>query len=106
MDKKTIVFTHHKMTSLENITFTDRNPCTVVKDLREEEGGDIWVCGGASIVHQPMIEGLIDRYDISIIPVILGSGIRLFPERAGNIQLRLVGNMVTNGIAELIFEKR
>lgn len=105
-DKKTIVFTHQKKISVDNISFTDRNPITVVKELQKEEGKDIWVCGGASIVQQLMQDNLIDRYDISIIPVILGKGIRLFPEGKNNVDLRLVGNVLNNGIAELVYEVR
>ena len=57
-------------------------------------------------MQQLMQDNLIDRYDISIIPVILGKGIRLFPEGKNNVDLRLVGNVLNNGIAELVYEVR
>ena len=53
-----------------------------------------------------MQDNLIDRYDFSIILVILGKGIRLFQEGKNNVDLRLVGNVLNNGIAELVYEVR
>ena len=63
------------------ILFTDRSPCDLVKSLKKEEGKNIWICGGADIVRQLMEEDLIDVYHISILPILLGDGIRLFQDR-------------------------
>ena len=45
-----------------------------MKNLKEADGKDIWICGGASIAEQLMQEGMIDRFYISVIPVLLGAG--------------------------------
>ena len=74
--------------------------------LKSMEGWNIWVCGGAEIVRQLMENHLIDRFHIAIIPMLLGSGIRLFPEQKGGIELRLVESTQYNGICELIYERR
>ncbi len=39
---------------------------------------DVWLAGGASVVNQYLAAGLVDEIDISIAPVILSSGARLF----------------------------
>jgi dihydrofolate reductase len=39
---------------------------------------DIWLAGGASVVNQYLAAGLVDEIDVSIAPVILGGGERLF----------------------------
>lgn len=52
---------------------------------------------------------LIDEYDISVIPTVLGSGIRLFKESKGEaeqIPLRLIRTKVTNGITEMVYRRR
>ncbi len=49
---------------------------------------------------------LIDRYYISVIPTILGEGIRLFGEMEKERKLSLVGTQNYNGIVELIYERR
>ena len=39
---------------------------------------DVWLAGGASVVNQYLAAGLVNEIDISIAPVILSSGARLF----------------------------
>ena len=54
---------------------------------------------------QPLIRAnLIDRYDISIIPTILGGGIPLFPDgMRWKKRLRLTHTESANGIVRLIY---
>ncbi len=42
------------------------------------KGKDIWTCGSASIVNQLVKEDLIVEYHLTLIPIILGGGVRLF----------------------------
>lgn len=105
-DLKTYVITHRQIASTEKIIFTQENPCDLVKNLQKEKGKDIWICGGANVIH-PLIETrMIDLYHISVIPVILGDGIRLFPPMEGDILLRLKRSQTYNGIMDLVYEKR
>lgn len=62
--------------------------------------------GGASVIHPLMQDRLIDEYHISIIPTILGSGIRLFGEITGEIRLRQEHTLTYNGIIELVYRCR
>lgn len=105
-DFKTYVMTHRKLKSVEGIMFTDDNPVSLVKRLSKEYGKDIWICGGAHLVQQLAGEDLIDQYYISVIPTLLGSGIRLFGEVQKEIKLRLVKTQVYNGITDLVYERR
>jgi dihydrofolate reductase len=41
-------------------------------------GQDVWLAGGASVANQYLAARLVDEIDISIAPLILGSGERLF----------------------------
>ena len=100
------VITHRACPSADNITFTSADPCSLVEKLKAKEGKDIWICGGADIVQQLMREDLIDRFHISVIPVILGDGIRLFGTMEKDVKLRLVKTESYNGISELIYEKQ
>ena len=72
------VFTHRDMEDTENIKFVSDSPVSLIHRLKMEEGKDIWICGGASVVSQLMRESLIDRFHIAIIPTLLGTGVRLF----------------------------
>ena len=100
------VITHRNCTSKSNVTFVSENPCTLVNGLRQKDGKDIWICGGARIVHQLMQNNLIDKYYISIIPTILGDGIRLFDVADKKIDLRFISSKSSNGIIELVYQKR
>lgn len=53
-----------------------------------------------------MRESLIDRYYISVIPVLLGEGIRLFGEFPKQQELFLMKTQSYNGIVELIYERK
>lgn len=100
------VITHRSLPSTENIKFVQDDPCRIVQKLRQEPGRGIWICGGASIV-QPLVKAeLIDEYYISIIPTILGSGIRLWGETEREMKLKLTSTQSYNGITELVYNRR
>lgn len=98
--------THHPQTSFGNIRFINENPIEMVKRLREENGKDIWICGGANLIQQLVQEDVIDCYYITVIPTILGSGIRLFEKADHEIKLRLKKVRSYNGMTDLIYTKR
>ncbi len=51
-----------------------------VAELKTKVDGDIIIYGSASICHALAPAGLIDEYAIMVYPVVLGRGIRLFPD--------------------------
>lgn len=102
----TYVFTHHQAKFTKDIIITDQNPVNLVKKLKEKNGKDIWICGGANLIHQLMTEKLIDKYQISIIPTLLGKGIKLFDELDKEQKLKLIKTQNYNGIVEMIYENR
>lgn len=102
---RSYVVTHRNIPSAEEIIFTQENPCALAERLKKEEGKNIWICGGADIIRQLMEEDLIDTYYISVIPVVLGAGIRLFGTLERGIRLRLVRTHTYNGITDLVYER-
>lgn len=100
------IITHKNITSTKQIIFYNENPCNLVKHLLTQNGKNIWICGGANIVQQIMKQNLIDIYYISIIPTILGNGIRLFESINHCINLHLLKTQNNNGVIELIYEKK
>lgn len=105
-DLTTYVITHKKAPAAENIIFSQEDPCVIVKKLKQEAGKNIWICGGADIVNQLVREDAIDIYHISIIPTILGNGIRLFEKAEKEIRLQLINTQTYNGITDLIYKHR
>lgn len=60
--------------------FYSGNPAELVRRLKSEPGKDIHCDGGAEIINELMKHDLIDQYIISIIPVMLGNGTKLFKD--------------------------
>ncbi|MDE6471354.1 MAG: dihydrofolate reductase family protein [Eubacterium sp.] len=102
----TYVITHNEHASSEKIRFANINPVDLIKNLKNENGKDIWICGGASLVQQLVNEDLIDCYHITVIPTLLGSGIRLFENAKHEIRLRLLNSRSYNGMTDLIYVRR
>lgn len=105
-DLTTYVITHREKEPEEKIRFVQDSPSNLIRNLKNSEGKDIWICGGAEIVRQLMQDELIDRFYISVIPVILGKGIRLFGKMEKRLELKLLETRSWNGITELRYEKR
>jgi len=69
-------------------------------------GKDIWLMGGGESLRSLHEAGLVDRWELSLIPTLLGRGVPLFPERTGHAtDLVLVGSRpYANGVIELHYE--
>jgi dihydrofolate reductase len=52
-------------------------------------GGDIWITGGGDLAGQFFEAGALDRVELSVAPVTLGSGAPLLPRRIDSSRLRL-----------------
>lgn len=105
-DFTTYVFTHGQCTSSESIRFVDVSPADIIEKLKRESGKGIWTCGGADLVQQLVSKDLIDRYYITMVPILLGSGIRLFGNTGQKIELRLLDTRSYNGMVDLLYERR
>lgn len=105
-DFTSYVMTHREVASEENIKFVNEDICSLINKLKEGPGKDIWICGGAKIIHPLIQDDLIDRYHISIIPVLLGGGVRLFQKTDTAVKLKLVGSQSYNGITDVVYERR
>ena len=105
-DFTTYVFTHREQTSSPKIRFVNADPIDLAKRLSAEAGKGIWICGGADLVGQFVKEDLIDDYYITVIPTLLGSGIRLFGHTEREIKLKLLHTRSHNGMTDLVYTRR
>lgn len=65
--------------------------------LKQQPGGDILVCGSPSLIRGLLSHGLLDELNLLVLPIVVGSGDRLFPESStGNdlnrLPLKLAGS--------------
>ncbi len=61
-----------------------------VRSLKAEAGKDIWLMGGGELARSLFAEGVVDEVSLNIHPVLLGSGIPLFPVIGSQIDLELL----------------
>ena len=74
----------------KGVEIIDGDVVEFVRNLRNQEGGDIFVMGGGELAKSLFEAGLIDEVSINIHPILLGSGIPLFHEMEGQIDLELL----------------
>ncbi|MCM2413723.1 dihydrofolate reductase family protein [Streptomyces sp. RKAG290] len=64
----------------ERTTLVDRPAAEVVADLKATEGGDILVLNSASVIKALLAADQVDRLALTVFPVFLGGGPRLFDD--------------------------
>ena len=74
----TYIFTHRQEKSTDEIKFTNENSVKLINQLKHQEDKDIGICGGANLIQQLVEDERVDKSYISIIPTLLGKGLRLF----------------------------
>ncbi len=74
-----------------------------VADLKAQRGKDIWLFGGGALFRTLLDAGLVDLVDVSVIPVLLGSGVPLIPAgRRWPLHLD-EGKTLPNGMLQLTY---
>lgn len=101
------VITRSERESKDGVTFYNGNIQSLINSLQSKEGKDIYVDGGAEIVKLLMQEHLIDEYIISIIPIILGDGKRLFKGGVEREDLKLVeSKSYPSGLVQVHYKRK
>lgn len=90
----------------ENSTVIDGDLLDFVRQLREQDGGDINVMG-ISVIRQVLEAGLLDALTLTVHPALAGDGKRLFDGATQPLRLELVDSQVTSvGNAILTYRKK
>lgn len=88
-ERKTYVMTRTAKPAVGTFTFYSGNLRDLVSRLKDEPGKNIFIDGGAQIIHELLAENLIDELTVSIIPILLGDGIQLFNRTRPEVPLKL-----------------
>jgi dihydrofolate reductase len=74
-------------------------------ELRAEDGKDIWLFGGGVLLGSLASAGLVDGFELSVMPVLLGTGIPLISGNTERVKLKLVSEEHTPaGILSLKYD--
>lgn len=76
-----------------------------VNGIKEQDGNDIWLFGGANLVSSFLANGLVDEFLLSIHPVLLGGGKPLFESVKERTSLNLVETIpYSSGLVQLRYQ--
>ena len=105
------VLTHHQREPLEmeggtSFHFVSSGIESALAQAKDAAGGqDIWLDGGAAVVNQYLAAGLVNEIDISIAPVILSSGARLFDKlEHGALELEQIRAVDAPGVTHIKYK--
>ena len=107
------VLTHHARDPLDleggtTFTFVTEGIEAALEEAREAAGGkDIALGGGADAARQYLRAGLVDEMEIHLVPILLGSGERLFEGTGTDLHgLELAREVATPKVTHLKFARR
>lgn len=106
-DRNVYVITKTKRQSVGKTIFYTGNLIELVDQLKNGNGKDIYCDGGAEIINELLNSELIDEFIISIVPVLVGDGIRLFKDGRPEQQLELVNSKTFDtGLIQLHYRRK
>jgi dihydrofolate reductase len=105
-DKPSWVFTHRDLpVAHSSVTLTSEDPRQVIEAIGARGLGRVWLMGGGQLAASFRARGLISRYTIAVIPIVLGAGIPLLASGSRQDPLRLVETRpYPNGLVRLSYE--
>jgi dihydrofolate reductase len=106
-ERNVYVITRTEKPSIGKTKFYTGNLTDLVQQLKSEKGKNIYCDGGAEIVNELMKSDLIDEFIISIVPVFVGNGTRLFKDGRPEQQLELVNSKTFDtGLTQLHYKRK
>ncbi|MES2592205.1 MAG: dihydrofolate reductase family protein [Bacteroidota bacterium] len=106
-ERNVFVITRTEKPSVGKTTFYTGNLIELIHRLKSEGGKNIYCDGGAEIINELLKNDLIDEFIISVIPILVGNGTRLFKDGRPEQQLELV-NVKTfdTGLTQLHYRRK
>jgi dihydrofolate reductase len=78
-----------------------------IRKLKAQPGGELQVHGSGTLVGWLLANDLVDELTLLVIPVVVGQGMRLFPENGPDLALELVESSVdSKGVTIQVFRPR
>ncbi len=88
----------------QNSTLINGDVAARIGELKQQPGRNIGMSGSSALVSWLLRHGLLDRLDLLVFPVVLGTGKRLFSEPDGQVPLTLAGQEAfSTGVVHLTY---
>jgi dihydrofolate reductase len=105
-DKDSYIITRTPREDSGRIRFYSGSLKELISMLKLIPGKNIFIDGGAEVIDVLLKENLIDEFVISIIPILLGDGIRLFKDGRPELRLSLMhSECYGTGLVQLHYKK-
>jgi len=100
------VITRTKRPNVGRTIFYTGDLTELVERLKSENGKNIYCDGGAEIINELLKNNLVDELIISVVPVLLGNGTRLFKDgRPEQILKLILAKTFKTGLVQLHYIK-
>jgi dihydrofolate reductase len=105
VDKDVYIITRTARPAIGNLKFYTDDLAQLVNNLKAQSGKNIYCDGGSEVANELMKNNLIDELIVSIIPVLLGDGIKLFNDGRPEKELILVSSkQFESGLVQLHYK--
>jgi dihydrofolate reductase len=105
------VLTHHPREPLEmeggtTFTFVTDGIESALEQAKDAAGGkDVQINGGANVAQQYLAAGLVDEFELHVVPILLGGGERLLDNLDGaELKLEQVRTVEAPGVSHLKYK--
>lgn len=106
-EKDVYVITRTERPGVGKIKFYTGDITELVQRLKSENGKNIYCDGGAEIINELLKNDLIDEFIISVIPILLGNGTRLFKDGRPEQTLEFVrAKTFDTGLTQLHYRRK
>jgi dihydrofolate reductase len=106
-ERKVYVITRTERPAVGKTTFYNGSPAELVRQLKNEEGKNIYCDGGAEVINELLKNDLVDEMIISVIPVLVGDGTRLFHDGRPEQELELLtAKTFDTGLTQLHYRRK
>lgn len=106
-ERDVYVITRTERASVGKIKFYTGSLAELVRQLKSESGKNVYCDGGAEIINELLKNDLIDEFIISVIPVLVGNGTRLFKDGRPEQQLELLAiKTFDTGLTQLHYKRK
>jgi dihydrofolate reductase len=90
----------------DGMIFVDQPPADLVRDLRKVRGKHIFHMGGGELARSFLEADLVDELSLSLVPILLGEGIPLFPRGFPQRDFELIENKTHSpGLVSLTYQR-
>ena len=105
-DKPTWVCTHSKVDPIDGANLqTAMSPADVIQEARDLGIAHLWLVGGGILAASFVDESLLTDINVSLMPIVLGSGIPLFGPLADSRLVRLSSCQTsTSGLLQIVYD--